>query len=86
MAASHFAKMAKDQGWDLEAVLNNDIVGGDKSAEQDHSVVRVFSEGVPTAATDQDVRRIRGPGGESDSDRGNWRGISPMSGGLMTRE
>ncbi len=42
----HFAKMAKDQGWDLEAVLNNDIVGGDKSAEQDHSVVRVFSEGV----------------------------------------
>ncbi len=63
----HFAKMAKDQGWDLEAVLNNDIVGGDKSAEQDHSVVRVFSEGVPTAATDQDIRRIRGLGGESDS-------------------
>ncbi len=63
----HFAKMAKDQGGDLEAVLNNDIVGGDKSAEQDHSVVRVFSEGVPTAATDQDIRRIRGLGGESDS-------------------
>ncbi|HEX4785693.1 MAG TPA: M28 family metallopeptidase [Candidatus Sulfotelmatobacter sp.] len=63
----HFAKMAKDQGWDLEAVLNDDIVGGDKSAEQDHSVVRVFSEGVPTAATEQDIRRIRGLGGESDS-------------------
>ncbi len=63
----HFAKMAKDQGWDLEAVLNNDIVGGDKSAEQDHSVVRVFSEGVPAAATEQDLRRIRGLGGESDS-------------------
>jgi Peptidase family M28 len=63
----HFAKMAKDEGWDLEAVLNNDIVGGDKSAEQDHSVVRVFSEGVPIAATEQDVRRIRGLGGESDS-------------------
>ena len=63
----HFAKMAKDQGWDLEAVLNNDIVGGDKSAEQDHAVVRVFSEGVPAAATDQDLRRIRGLGGESDS-------------------
>ncbi len=63
----HFAKMAKDQGWDLEAVLNNDIVGGDKSAEQDHSVLRVFSEGVPTAATEQDLRRIRGLGGESDS-------------------
>lgn len=63
----HFAKMAKDQGWDLEAVLNNDIVGGDKSREQNHSVVRVFSEGVPTAATEQDIRRIRGLGGESDS-------------------
>src|SRR5580692_5252564 len=63
----HFAKVAKDQGWDLEAVLNNDIVGGDKSTEQDHSVVRVFSEGVPAAATEQDIRRIRGLGGESDS-------------------
>jgi Zn-dependent M28 family amino/carboxypeptidase len=63
----HFAKMAKDEGWDIEAALNNDIVGGDKSAEQDHSVVRVFSEGLPAAATEQDVRRIRGLGGENDS-------------------
>jgi Zn-dependent M28 family amino/carboxypeptidase len=63
----HFAKMAKDQGWNLEAVLNNDIVGGDKSAEQDHSVVRVFSEGLPAAATEQEIRRIRGLGGENDS-------------------
>ncbi|HTW31759.1 MAG TPA: M20/M25/M40 family metallo-hydrolase, partial [Candidatus Sulfotelmatobacter sp.] len=30
--SAHFAKAAKDQGWNLEAVLNNDIVGGDKSA------------------------------------------------------
>ena len=65
--SKHFSKMAKDQAWDLEAALNNDIVGGDKSAEQDHSVVRVFSEGVPVAATEQDLRRIRGLGGESDS-------------------
>ena len=63
----HFAKMAKDQGWNIEAVLNNDIVGGDKSTEQDHSVVRVFSEGLPAAATDQDIRRIRDLGGENDS-------------------
>jgi len=63
----HFAKMAKDESWDLEAVLNNDIVGGDKSPEQDHSVIRVFSEGVPAVATDQDLRRIRMLGGESDS-------------------
>lgn len=65
--SKHFAKMAKDEGWDLEAALNNDIVGGDKSAEQDHSVVRVFSEGVPVAASEQDIRRIRALGGESDS-------------------
>ena len=65
--SQHFAKMAKDQGWDIEAALNNDIVGGDKSAEQDHSVVRVFSEGLPAAATDQDIRRIRSLGGENDS-------------------
>ena len=65
--SSHFAKMAKEQGWNIEAVLNNDIVGGDKSAEQDHSVVRVFSEGLPAAATELDIRRIRELGGESDS-------------------
>ncbi len=63
----HFAKVAKEQGWNIEAVLNNDIVGGDKSAEQDHSVVRVFSEGLPAAATEQEIRRIRGLGGENDS-------------------
>ena len=63
----HFAKLAKEQGWNLEAVLNNDIVGGDKSPEQDHSVVRVFSEGLPAAATEQEIRRIRGLGGENDS-------------------
>ena len=65
--SSHFAKMAKAEGWDLEAVLNNDIVGGDKSPEQNHVVVRVFSEGIPAAASEQDLRRIRGLGGENDS-------------------
>jgi hypothetical protein len=63
----HFAQMAKELGWDLEAVLNNDIIGGDKNAEQDHFVVRVFSEGLPIAASEQDIRRIRALGGESDS-------------------
>ena len=64
----HFAEMVKQQGWDIEAALNNDIVGGDKSAGQDHSVVRVFSEGLPAAATEQDIRRIRTLGGENDSE------------------
>jgi hypothetical protein len=62
----HFATMAKQQGWNIEAALNNDIVGGDKSAEQDHAVVRVFSEGLPAAASEQEIR-IRGLGGENDS-------------------
>ncbi len=65
--SKHFAEMAKQQGWKLEAVLNNDIVGGDRSPQQHASVVRVFSEGVPNAATDAEIRRIRALGGESDS-------------------
>src|SRR6478672_2467683 len=65
--SAHFAKMAKDQGWNIEAVLNDDIVGGDRSPQQDTRVVRVFSEGIPLAATEADVRRIRNLGGENDS-------------------
>ena len=63
----HFAQMAKAQGWILEAVLNNDIVGGNKGPEQDASVVRVFSEGIPAAADEKQLNRIRNLGGESDS-------------------
>jgi Zn-dependent M28 family amino/carboxypeptidase len=65
--SKHFAQMAKQAGWNIEAVLNNDIVGGDRSPEQDPNVVRVFSEGLPAAATDAEIRRIRMTGGESDS-------------------
>ncbi|MFZ0686709.1 MAG: M20/M25/M40 family metallo-hydrolase [Terriglobales bacterium] len=65
--SQHFAKMAKDEGWKLEAVLNNDIVGGNLGPGQDSSVVRVFSEGLPAAATDAEIKRIRSLGGESDS-------------------
>jgi len=65
--SKHFAEMAKQQTWNIEAALNNDIVGGDKSPGQDASVVRVFSEGLPNAADDKQIRQIRGLGGESDS-------------------
>jgi hypothetical protein len=65
--SKHFAKMAKEQGWKIEAVLNNDIVGGNLGPEQDAGVVRVFSEGLPSAATEAEIRRIRMLGGESDS-------------------
>ena len=70
--SAHFAKMAKAQGWNIEAVLNNDIVGGDKTpgaTGQDAHVVRVFSEGIPTAATadEKQVKMLRALGAEDDS-------------------
>src|SRR5580765_990812 len=68
--STHFAKMAKEQGWQLEGVLNNDIVGGNKTpgdTAQNNNWVRVFSEGIPAAATEADLRRIRSVGGENDS-------------------
>jgi hypothetical protein len=65
--SKHFAQMAKQQEWKLEAVLNNDIVGGDRSPQQDASVVRVFSEGLSSAASEAEIKRIRALGGESDS-------------------
>jgi len=67
--SSHFAKMAKAVGWDLEAVLNNDIVGGDKTPGdtlQNPHVVRVFSEGIATTANDKELHLVRSLGGESD--------------------
>lgn len=63
----HFAQMAKSAGWNIEAALNNDIVGGDRSPQQNTGVVRVFSEGVPAAATEAELHQIRNLGGESDS-------------------
>jgi Peptidase family M28 len=68
--STHFAKMAKEQGWQLEGVLNNDIVGGNTTPGdtlQNKNWVRVFSEGIPAAATDADMRRIKATGGENDS-------------------
>lgn len=63
----HFAQMAMEQGWNIVAALNNDIVGGDRGIGQDPGVVRVFSEGVPVAADDRQLKQIRSLGGESDS-------------------
>jgi hypothetical protein len=68
--SAHLAKLAKEQGWKLEAVLNNDIVGGDTTpgeTMQRKDAVRVFSEGVPAHDTIEEVHRIEQVGGESDS-------------------
>ncbi|MGA2369732.1 MAG: M28 family metallopeptidase [Candidatus Korobacteraceae bacterium] len=67
--SAHFAKMAKAVGWDIEAVLNNDIVGGDRTPGdtlQDPHVVRVFSEGIASTASEEELRKTRSLGGESD--------------------
>ena len=67
--SAHFAKMAKAQSWNIEAVLNNDIVGGDRTpgaSTQDPHTVRVFSEGIPMNASDSELKLIRSLGGEND--------------------
>jgi hypothetical protein len=65
--SKHFAEMARQAGWNIEAALNDDIVGGDKSPGQDAKLVRVFSEGLPSGADEKQLKSIRGLGGESDS-------------------
>jgi hypothetical protein len=68
--SSHLAKLAKAEGWQLEGVLNNDIVGGNTTPGdtlQRKDVVRVFSEGIPAAATPEQLRRIRALGSVDDA-------------------
>jgi Peptidase family M28 len=70
VGSAHLAKLAKDEGWALEAVLNNDIVGGNTTPGDTLQLkdrVRVFSEGVPQAATPEEALRIRDLGKENDS-------------------
>jgi len=66
----HLAHLARTQGWDLQGVLNNDIVGGDTTPQdkfEDKHRIRVFSEEIPEAATPEEVKRIEATGGENDS-------------------
>ncbi|MGA7884371.1 MAG: M20/M25/M40 family metallo-hydrolase [Acidobacteriaceae bacterium] len=66
----HLAQEAKQQDWQLEGVLNNDIVGGNRTPGdlyQDEHAVRIFSEPVPADATPEQIRRILMMGYDSDS-------------------
>jgi len=66
----HLAKLAKSEAWELEAVLNNDIVGGDTTpgaTGQDKDVVRVFSESIPATATPEEKKMMLALGAENDS-------------------
>ena len=70
VGSAHLARVARAEGWQLEAVLNNDIVGGNTTPGdtlQRKDRVRVFSEGVPLAATPEEERMIRATGKENDS-------------------
>lgn len=68
--SAHLARLAKSEGWQLEAVLNNDIVGGNTTPGetlQDKSAVRVFSESIPLNATSEETKTLLRLGYESDS-------------------
>lgn len=63
------AAYAKAQGWRVEAVLNNDIIGNTRgqSGVTDNTHVRVFSEGTRAVETPEEANRRRYNGGEVDS-------------------
>ncbi|QIE60733.1 M28 family peptidase [Rasiella rasia] len=63
-----FAAYAKEQGWDIIGVLNNDMIGNIKGVDGVISNVdfRIFSEPVPPTETEEQRRRRRFYGGEVD--------------------
>ena len=63
------ADYAKAQGWQVEADLNNDIIGNihGSSGVIDRAHVRVFSEGTKTLETPEQAAQRRYNGGEVDS-------------------
>lgn len=54
--STFLAKKAKEQNWEIVAMLNNDMIGNSYSNEtllKDNMQVRVFSEGIPLYETDE---------------------------------
>ncbi len=69
LGANFMSEKAKKEGWDIEAVLNNDIVGSNNSNETnitDNTRIRVFSEGLPAFETEKNAVNIRTLGLEND--------------------
>lgn len=62
------ADTAKERGWKVAAVLNNDIVGNTHGIGGEHidDVVRVFSEGIAVSADPAANKLQRAIGGEDD--------------------
>ncbi len=69
LGAQFMAKKAKAEGWQIEAVLNNDIMGSNNSHDTkviDNTKVRVFSEGLPAFETEKSATQLRNLGMEND--------------------
>ncbi|EOZ93699.1 Leucine aminopeptidase-related protein [Indibacter alkaliphilus LW1] len=68
--AAYLAEKAKNENWNLVAMLNNDMLGNSHSSETnilDNTRVRIFSEGVPMAETEQMSAIRRYTNAENDS-------------------
>ncbi|MGB6228547.1 MAG: M28 family metallopeptidase [Litorimonas sp.] len=63
------AAYAKQQGWDIKGVLNNDMISNIRGIDGviDNTSARVFSEGVRYVETPEEARLRRFEGGEVDS-------------------
>jgi hypothetical protein len=69
LGARHLANRAKEENWNIIAVLNNDMIGNSGSSGtllNDNMRVRVFSEGVPAYETDAMASLRRYTSGEND--------------------
>jgi Zn-dependent M28 family amino/carboxypeptidase len=62
------ARMAQESGWDIEALLNNDMIGNIEGVNGviDNTTARVFSDGTPPNESEAARRRRRFAGGEVD--------------------
>jgi len=69
LGAVFMSEKAKKANWNIEAVLNNDIMGSNNSNETniiDNTKIRVFSEGLPAFETEKNAATIRNLGLEND--------------------
>ncbi len=69
LGSTYMAKKARAQNWDIQAVLNNDIIGSNNSSQtniEGNTQVRVFSEGLPYYNLDKEASIIRQLGLEND--------------------
>ena len=76
LGANFMAEKAKKENWQIEAVLNNDIMGSNNSNETniiDNTRLRVFSEGLSVNDTGKVAMNIRNLGLEND---GNARQLA----------